>query len=1202
MKFMGGEFSLKRSGKPGFPDALLVSFLGLFLFFGLESVALSEVGGLENKLTEIYLDTLENGVDVFEPLYTDQLTDAPDSGFYDFRQYENWTHPRNESYHTLCMIPGNGQVVLTYATLLKYTDKKHFGKLRYPRELLLDHARKTIRWICLTSAYVDQPYPFLPEMRSDLASGEQWRRKWGLRQDLLGYLSIGAALLWNDLDAEIRHLFQQVAVGGALQGRVTRSADAAGNGNHDQVKQDLSSTMAAAYLFPEHSDHAKFMDAVAGAGIDLVCSLRDFSSNLPVGDKSLKDLALGHNFNPDYSSLHHNHPSLWYGVEKIFEGRLYVEVLSRLTGIPVPATYHFAGNGFDGVYRYASILTTRDGVMMHLRSPEYDCCYGEGLLAFCYGGVLKNDPAGAFLEMKAAEILRRHTQAVGQFDSHRGSWGKAALGLIMHRMQPGGPYREAGNSLFANLDGTHAFQMLRTLVHRSDKVWTGFVWGADGEAGAGGPGAYVVPTGVDGPLVYNTSDGLVGSVLRHRPLWLYLSLAGGFLMLAGLGLLSIRGKRYVVGEILLFTAMSVVVVAALVAWVDLQYTLPQRIPSAEVPRWAFAVVGMGVAFVMLGSAWMRHGDEERRWRIGGKTPLFALWVVPTAILLMVRTPWRDIFQGSTLVDAPWVHLAVMLLAPFALSLRGRGNRSRLLVAVFALAYLIYCLGCLGYAFQASPLAEPFYLRLVSIRNFPRVYLVFGVGAAVFVAGVLARWLVFRKWKLATVVEVAGVFFAAGVAVALLSFGRFDLPRVVTTSRAASDDGFATSGEFVTSAVTQKLAFFSFDQGPGILLMDIIGRKNALVSFSGLPVPFYAREGFVAARSLSHAAGEGDIALLSDVPSRWWAVEKNVGMVFGGGDPVVSGQRRLGANWARTEAYLDRMDVVSASPIKLRLLRQGESLLKVAAGVYPGVGNLEMQEIAGDWRELDPKTMDDGWRGVLASTGKKGLVLAVANLGDQSGVSEPHLSMEGWAPVFSTEGVVSGAELRLPLALDRLATYRDRTDLLIRSQDETAVRVVKTGTGSYRLEPVTGEALVQIRWVGAPLKHVVMDNGAAGEHVSPERFTATDGVEVALRNPCILTFFADDLEDAAPPFVEVVKISPEADGRLLVSADAQDQSDIASVTLYKDGEPVGQKSHSPYEWTIKMAGDYHSFMALAVDASPAKNQRFSHVSSWSRLGR
>jgi Ser/Thr protein kinase RdoA (MazF antagonist) len=130
----------------------------------------------------------------------------------------------------------------------------------------------------------------------------------------------------------------------------------------------------------------------------------------------------------------------------------------------------------------------------------------------------------------------------------------------------------------------------------------------------------------------------------------------------------------------------------------------------------------------------------------------------------------------------------------------------------------------------------------------------------------------------------------------------------------------------------------------------------------------------------------------------------------------------------------------------------------------------------------------------------------------------------------------------------------------------------------------------------------MDNGAAGEHVSPERFTATDGVEVALRNPCILTFFADDLEDAAPPFVEVVKISPEADGRLLVSADAQDQSDIASVTLYKDGEPVGQKSHSPYEWTIEKAGDYHSFTALAVDASPAKNQRFSHVSSWSRLGR
>jgi hypothetical protein len=181
-------------------------------------VAITPTGKIKSELCGTYLKILEQGVDCFEPLYSEDTSSCgPDTGFYDFRRYGNWTHPRNEPYHTLCMIPGNGQVILSYAVLLKYTEQQYFGSKRVSRKTLFEHARKAIRWICQTSAYVENPCPFLPEVRKDLASGKQWKRRWGMRQDLLGYLSTGVAVLWDDLDSETKHLFKQVAAGAALK-------------------------------------------------------------------------------------------------------------------------------------------------------------------------------------------------------------------------------------------------------------------------------------------------------------------------------------------------------------------------------------------------------------------------------------------------------------------------------------------------------------------------------------------------------------------------------------------------------------------------------------------------------------------------------------------------------------------------------------------------------------------------------------------------------------------------------------------------------------------------------------------------------------------------------------------------------------------------------------------------------------------------
>ncbi len=693
----------------------LVVFIDASIAIGLDK---------EKELCDRYLKILEQGVDCFETIYSE---DTPghcvDTGFYDLRRYGNWTHPRNEPYHTLCMIPGNGQVVLTYAVLLKYTQNNSFGKSGTTREMLFDHARKTIRWICKTSAYVEEPCPFLPEIRQDLASGEQWKRRWGLRQDLLGYLSVGVALLWDDLDEDTKALFRKVAAGAALRGRVVRTRDRHGNGNHDQVKQDLSSTVGAAYLLMGHPEHDKFMEAVFGAGLDMVSTPQDkFSNTIVFGDTPLSELSKSVNLNADYSSFHHNHPSLWYGIDLIFEGRAYVEILSGLMRQTIPASYTYQGNGFDGVYRYACTLATNDGVLMHLRNPEYDCCYGGGLLAFCYGGAIQKDPKGAYLEMRAAQVLQGHTRAVKQYDYHRGSWAKAAMAFLIHQLNPGGPYSIAGDDSLKSLYGVHSFTPMRATVHRTSDKWASFVWGSDGQAGAGGPGAYVAPADPGGAFLYNTSDSLSGSFLEHRPWWMY----GVLIVFVILGItFAIIFNHFIkkpfLADICLFIAAASFTSSVLIFWIDFQFTTIMRLPDAVAPRSVLLVNNFAAALIILYCS--SFSSYKGNWP---GIVLTAMMAVPVVLLSMTRTPWLDITHSSNVFSAEWLHILMLLgVAAFfyLFPKRATTKKTGLIIGILLASYSI-----IGLLFvYGSTDVEPFYLRLVSIRNIPRIKILVVIG-------------------------------------------------------------------------------------------------------------------------------------------------------------------------------------------------------------------------------------------------------------------------------------------------------------------------------------------------------------------------------------------------------------------------------------------------------------------------------------------
>ena len=207
----------------------------------------------EKQLMDLYLGIVEETVTVFEPLWTDDSRRIPNSGFFDVRKYDDWT-PSYKGYAGIVTVPANGLVDFAYAILLTETDKPYFTAKKIPRAVLLDHAIKSIRWCCLTSVYVKNHYPYIYEDTApQFLEGRYWRREFGYRADETGFLTLAAARLWDQLNAETRGLVEETMIGVSPKERFLRTWIPPQGGNQDQAKQDLGSTIGAAYLFPDGS-------------------------------------------------------------------------------------------------------------------------------------------------------------------------------------------------------------------------------------------------------------------------------------------------------------------------------------------------------------------------------------------------------------------------------------------------------------------------------------------------------------------------------------------------------------------------------------------------------------------------------------------------------------------------------------------------------------------------------------------------------------------------------------------------------------------------------------------------------------------------------------------------------------------------------------------------------------------------------------
>lgn len=912
----------------------------------------------EEGLRGLYLEIVEQAVDVFEPLWTDASATLPRSGFFDVRKYDDWW-PGYKGYAGIVTVPANGMIDYCYALLLNETNKPVFGKKKVPRRVILEHAVQSVRWCSMTSVYATDKKPYIYEDTApQFLEGRYWRREYGYRADEAGFLTMAGAWLWPHLDAATKKAFEETMIGGANRERIVYSWKPPQGGNQDQAKQDLSSTMGAAFLFPGRPDRAQYLDAVRGFGIDMVSTLHDFARSAVADGKPVSEWAKGWNLYQDYAGDHHGWAHVWYGCDKLFEGYLYVYLLSRTTGQPMPEVFTYPGNGFDGVLERVKTLAQPESDPVSVHGMEYDSFYGAGQLAFCYGAVLKKDPVAAALEERSARLLARHARAVPVYDYHNNKWSKAAVCYMVHKLGGGRAEPVAFEEAWRSLGGVAHHPWWQNLLHRSADKLAAFSWGTISS---------------ENNHFGGTGNGVCGFVIPAR-----------------------LGKM-----------------------------APE--PEPLVYLHPFSIVGQ----VDVTDA-------------ADKTP-------------------------SVLVSAD------------------------------------------DYRYS---------------------------------------------W---------------------------------------SDAGFSTAGKAPAGGVDLKAAFFSFENGPAFYFTEFEARKDARLTWAGVPVYFYTRPGMTPSRSIRDASGTARLETARRGRSSWWSVEGLLGLVSAGGERDLEVRRTVGNNWARTDAYKDKCDTVFLGGLKDLALRAGEKAGREAVVLYAGTPDETVARAAKETLNL-ASALPDGWAGAAApagsSSGTRAWFVALANLGGWDTRASLSLSFPEGAPVLPVPTTIAGRKAEFEVDLAGRETLGAAVDMFIAAEGAAPIVARKLPAGRFSLEPVgPGECRAAIRLAAAPGEILeIVETGAVPRRVVLDAAACETGLRLELRGPVTVVRASVAADDATGPAVAIEPPAVREDGRVQVVVDAADRCGVSAVRLAMDGRPVGELRAGPYVWSLRPGAGWHTFTAEAADGSARRNVR------------
>ena len=368
-----------------------------------------------------------------------------------------------------------------------------------------------------------------------------------------------------------------------------------------------------------------------------------------------------------------------------------------------------------------------------------------------------------------------------------------------------------------------------------------------------------------------------------------------------------------------------------------------------------------------------------------------------------------------------------------------------------------------------------------------------------------------------------------------------------------------------------------------------------MSWSGLPVCFYYRDGMTPERTLHTAQGSQPLERETTQDSSWWCVDDRMGLVQFGGSPSMRVEREVGFNWARQPEYRDESDTVYVSPLPEQPLRAGETALQHGAVLYTDSTSEQIARAADAMRNAS-LTLPEGWYGSFVPDARKGVkrFLAVANFDGDTTQASLELSTDLGAPVFQVPTTIVGDSGRITLNLEPLKSFGGSCPMFLRTEKYLPVQINPVSASAYSIEPIGRDtATVSVHVIADDIQSVrFLDRmGTLLEEmpVIEERFKT--GIAFVVRQPVLLELVGEEV-DAIGPAVEIRDLHVREDGQANVEVYAADASGIASVELFCDGTSLGSREAPPYIWHHTPEEGYHTFHATAADAAPGVTSRDS----------
>jgi hypothetical protein len=369
---------------------------------------------------------------------------------------------------------GNGGVALVHAVLLtEFPDRATFSPRGIPRGVLLDHTRRTLRTLCLTSRVCTDPRASKPGTWGGLdARRRAWHWQAGLETE---HWVVAARLLSSQLDGDTKTLVRQV--GTAEADAAIREIPSARKGDTaaDDCCWNAGILGVCAATYADDPRAGRWDEWAKRWALNTESRATDRHSRRLIDGVPLGQWLVSTNVFPDLTLENHGFWDLPY--QTCFAALTEPIVAYRICGRKIPEAFH------------ANALEEGDQILRWLVLPDGDLLCPQGIdwaerdvqhsWAFSELGALLDQPWARAAEARCLELLTRRQAVFGDGSIHALDFGYETdlavvwtYSFLLHKFWGKG---DSGPG-FDEPRGSKIFPHVAAAVHRTPDLVSSVTW------------------------------------------------------------------------------------------------------------------------------------------------------------------------------------------------------------------------------------------------------------------------------------------------------------------------------------------------------------------------------------------------------------------------------------------------------------------------------------------------------------------------------------------------------------------------------------------------------------------------------------------------------------------------------------------------------------------------------------------------------